>query len=178
MNKESERSLYEECHKRFLYVDGDLICKYNIHHTQMEAEKAGTLCSNGYIKICVDYKQYWLHRIIFLMHYGYLPNKIDHKDRDRLNNRIENLRDATDSVNSINKGVQSNNTSGQPGVSFSKAVGKWHVYIKINNKRTNLGYFEDLEEAIRVRKQAEIDFGFTEIRSDWEFSEKEIKETP
>ena len=175
MNKESERLLYEECHKRFLYVDGDLICKYNIHRTQMKGQIAGTLCSNGYIKICINYKQLWLHRVIFLMHHGYLPKLIDHKDRDRLNNKIENLRDATGTLNSVNKGVQSNNTSGHPGVSFNKQVEKWHVYIKINNQRTNLGFYDNLEEAINVRLQAEIDFGFTEVRSDWEI--KEIRES-
>lgn len=84
-----------------------------------------------------------LHRMIFLYHKGYLPRKVDHHDRDKLNNKIENLRDANDVINAMNVGLSKNNTSGYKGV--SKYKGKWRARLA----EETLGVFETpLEGAI------------------------------
>lgn len=87
---------------------------------------------------------------------------IDHKDGDSLNNKKSNLRIANQSENCKNLSKYSNNTSGQSGVSFHKRVKKWQSRIKVNKKDIHLGYFNDIEEAINVRKEAEKKYNYYE----------------
>lgn len=66
----------------------------------------------------------YMHRLIMM------PPKeleVDHINRDKLDNRRENLRFATRSTNCLNIGIQKNNTSGVTGVSFCKTRQKWRV---------------------------------------------------
>ena len=81
------------------------------------------------------------------MHHGYLPNLVEHRDRNKLNNKIQNLRDGDKELNSWNRDLQANNTSGFRGVSWNKGANKWHAYIKVKGKRIHLGLFETAEEA-------------------------------
>lgn len=53
------------------------------------------------------------------------------------------------------EGTISTNSSGTQGISYSKNNNKWHVYIGYKNYRANLGYFEDINDAIKIRKLAE-----------------------
>ena len=70
---------------------------------------------------------------------------VDHKDLNGLNNQRHNLRICTHAQNSVNDGLQNNNTTGFKGVSFVR--GKFHAGIKINYKRIHLGVFQTAEEA-------------------------------
>ena len=54
-----------------------------------------------------------------------------------------------------NKKMQTNNTSGCTGVSFHKTKGQWYARISFKGKTYGLGYFDDVEDAIRARKRAE-----------------------
>ena len=89
---------------------------------------------------------------------------VDHINHNSLDNRKCNLRVCNSSQNNANKGIQSNNTSGYTGVCWYKAGSKWQVSIKVNYKSIFLGYYDDLEEAIKVRKEAEIKY-FGEYRN-------------
>jgi hypothetical protein len=60
---------------------------------QIAGSKVGYLRQDGYFSAKVKGKSYLLHRLIFLMHYGYLPNQIDHIDGNPANNLLENLRE-------------------------------------------------------------------------------------
>jgi hypothetical protein len=101
------------------------------------------------------------HHLIWTMCFGYWPKKqIDHIDGDRTNNRITNLREVTLAENLKNQSIYSNNTSGMQGVTFKKKLNKWAVRANNNGKRLHLGYYENFDDAIRVRKQAEIDYGY------------------
>ena len=51
--------------------------------------------------------------------------------------------------------IHKNNTSGASGVKWNKLIGKWTADITINNERIYLGYFENFDDAVQVRKQAE-----------------------
>ena len=82
----------------------------------------------------------------------------DHIDRNPLNNRRNNLRNATYSENNINQELRSQNTSGKTGVSWDKKNQKWHTYIGLNGHRVHLGYFDELCYAIKTRKEAEIKY--------------------
>ncbi len=84
-------------------------------------------------------------------------NKIDHKDRNKLNNKSSNLRPATQSQNIFNRPLQSNNNSGYSGVSYFPRDGNWRVRIKVNNKERHIGYFDTFDEAVVARKKAEME---------------------
>lgn len=91
-------------------------------------------------------KHYYCSRVIFLYHKGYLPKSVDHKDRDKLNDKIENLRAASLEQNSRNTTPRKNSTSKYLGVYL--AHGKyWNAAIRVNKKTKYLGSFKTEEEA-------------------------------
>lgn len=104
--------------------------------------------SNGYIVLRVKGRNYRAHRLVWLYVYGRWPTSlIDHINGVRNDNRLANLREATNAENMVNIGKQRNNTSGFKGVSLHKASGKWSAYCKINYKKHHLGLFNTPEEA-------------------------------
>ena len=72
---------------------------------------------------------------------------IDHINGNKLDNRKQNLRFATNSQNQANAKIRSTNKSGFRGVSFHNWSGKWIVGIKVMGKSINLGYFSNPKEA-------------------------------
>jgi hypothetical protein len=87
---------------------------------------------------------YFVHQIIFLYHHGYIPKVTDHKDRDTLNNRIENLRAATSSEN--NKNRTGYGKSKYLGVSLNRH-NMWVAMITIDKKKKYLGCFKNEVDA-------------------------------
>ena len=82
------------------------------------------------------------------MHHGRQPEgAVDHIDHDTLNNRADNLRDATMSQNGMNKSMQSNNTSGYKGVSFHVGRGEFIAYAKIDGKMVFGGWHKSAIDA-------------------------------
>lgn len=82
--------------------------------------------------------------------------EVDHiNSKAKYDNRKSNLRVATRQQNSANKGISSRNKSGVTGVSWSKSQQKWRARIHQNHKEIHLGYFENFEDAVHARKQAE-----------------------
>lgn len=98
------------------------------------------------------------HRIIWEMHYGDIPegSAPDHIDVDGTNNRLQNLRMATDSQNKCNTPKYRNNTSGFKGVTRNKRDNKWRAQIKHLNKTLNLGSYDTIGMAALVRAKASI----------------------
>ena len=96
------------------------------------------------------------HRVLWKMAYGTEPELIDHINGDPSDNRIENLRCATPAQNSANSSRSIANRSGCCGVSWSKQKRKWWVKIR----REFIGLYDDLDEAVRARKEAERHRGF------------------
>ena len=84
--------------------------------------------------------------------------EVDHIFHKNFDNRKSELRIVTHSQNSKNKSLFSNNTSGVSGVFWNKAANKWETQIKVNYKTIYLGSFDNKEDAIEVRKQAEIEY--------------------
>lgn len=80
---------------------------------------------------------------------------IDHRNRNRLDNRKCNLRFVTQEVNTLNRSVQSNNQCGIKGVYYDKERGKWASEIRAHGKKYHLGRFETIEEAKLARDKAE-----------------------
>lgn len=113
---------------------------------------------NGYGRVEIDGKTYYTHRLIWLWVHGSWPDgEIDHLDRDPMNNRIGNLRVVTRVENNHNRGMNRNNSSGYPGVSWYKQEKKYVAQIKINNKNRKLGYYTTPEEAFLAYQLAKIE---------------------
>lgn len=115
--------------------------------------RAGCL-AHGYYCVSVKGVLLYAHRVIWCMITGNWPkHQLDHKDRDRANNRMYNLREVTNQKNSLNKGVISSNTSGVTGV-YLNTRGKYTAQITIDGKTKSLGSFSNIEDAIRKREDA------------------------
>jgi hypothetical protein len=131
----------------FEYRDGDLYWKVQPAYRIKIGSKAGTISSNGYWQTSIKHKKYSNHRLIFLMFYGYLPVEIDHIDNNPLNNRIENLREATRFENNYNIRKRADNTSGVKGVSWDKVRQKWRVQLCVEGKKKSFGYYHNIKVA-------------------------------
>jgi len=106
----------------------------------------------GYVQAPTEYGVILLHRYITN---ASSENIVDHKDGNTFNNQDWNLRECSQSENMMNKRKQSNNSSGVTGVCWHKGAGKWNVRITKFKKTYNLGLYDDLNEAVRVRRDAE-----------------------
>lgn len=146
---------YEEAHRLFEYRDGKLYWKEIIGSRVPVGHEAGRAhYITGRRSVGIRGKKYQNHRIIFLMHHGYMPRQIDHIDNNHLNNRIENLRPATASQNLYNRSLFRNNTSGYKGVGFNKRCQKWYARITVNKKVIYLGLHNTAAEAGAVADAA------------------------
>lgn len=121
---------------------------------------AGSRNKNGYIDVRIsDLNNIIIqaHRIIFMIHHKYVPELVDHIDRNPFNNCISNLREANRTINAINTGLSSSNKSGIKGV--YKHLEKWEAFINIKvegkRKKIHLGRFDNKNDAIYARQQAE-----------------------
>jgi len=119
---------------------------------------AGTSHNAGYISITANYKRFLAHRLAWFYVHGVFPKEIDHINRDRMDNRLCNLRSVTRTENNLNRGDKTKNISGVIGVEWNKGKGKWHSRIKRNKKQSHIGYFDCLQEAIRARKLEELKY--------------------
>ena len=114
-----------------------------------------TFLNTGYVMRRIQKKGHktkyiLMHRLILNTPKGMIT---DHINRNRLDNRRENLRICTPSQNLCNTNLRKDNTSGHRGVYWYKPYSKWMVICTINSKSKFLGYFEDKSEAIRVYKE-------------------------
>ena len=109
--------------------------------------EVGTLNTNGYIRVSIDSKLYYAHRLAWLYVHGEYPkDQIDHMDGNRANNKISNLRCATPQVNAQNPKYE---YSG-----YSKHGRKWRAKIGIDGKCFYLGSYDTPEEASYAYKCA------------------------
>ena len=131
----------------FDYKDGNLVWKINRTNGIKAGDIAGSKQKSGYIRVSIKDRPHSVHRLIFLWHHGYLPKSVDHKDRNRSNNKIENLRAATATQNQGNRSLNKTNTSGFRGVGWHKKYNKWCARISINGKLKNIGQFDSIEDA-------------------------------
>lgn len=147
----------EQLHELFDYRDGELYWKVRTSNRITIGDKAGCICPDGYKNARVNGVLYGVHRLIFLMHNGWMPVEIDHLDLNKANNAIENLRALTRSQNNYNVGIKSNNTSGIKGVSWLKSRNKWLVQVT-HTKGKFVVYIKDLDLAELVAIEARNKF--------------------
>lgn len=104
-----------------------------------------------------------LHRLIMGVEDKKTKINIDHINGNVLDNRKCNLRFATQMQNCWNRRLKCTNTSGVTGVRREHKGNTWHAEIMVNYKIINLGNYRDINEAIKARKEAEIQY-FGEYR--------------
>jgi hypothetical protein len=79
--------------------------------------------------------------------------KVDHINRNRLDNRRANLREVSDWVNALNQSMRSTNKTGFRGVCWTK-YNSYEAYIHVRGKKHWLGYFKDIKAAALARDRA------------------------
>lgn len=101
-------------------------------------------------------KTYYIHRLVALCFLDNYDDKleIDHIDRDKSNNKVSNLRNATRSQQCINKNKKSNTYSKYIGVTYDKLkqINPWKAAIRINGVKKYIGSFDTEEEAYQAYK--------------------------
>jgi hypothetical protein len=146
----------ERLHQLFEYRDGHLYWK-KLSSPLSRAkigEKAGTWATHGYWRIKFDGVTYMAHKLIYAMHNGgTYPDYIDHIDGNKSNNKLDNLRPATNIQNAQNVGLHKNSTTGIKNVSWSPSKNRWKVLISANGKRKSW-LVKDLELAELVAIEA------------------------
>jgi len=146
----------EEVKRLFDYKDGNLIRKVRVGNNGEIGAYAGCDNGSGYFCTKIDGKTYKNYRLIWLWHYGYFPeNFIDHIDRNKSNDRIENLREVSRSCNGRNIDLRKDNTSGVKGVHWHKRDKVWSGQIVVNMKKCYLGGYTDFTEVVAHRLAAE-----------------------
>jgi hypothetical protein len=134
----------------FLYKDGYLFWK-NTKHGRSTTKPISNIDKSGYSRVRCNNNVYYCHRIIYEMHYGeILKNlQVDHIDRNKSNNKIENLRLATKKENSRNKSSK--------GFTWSKSSKKWVAQIRVDGTYHYLGLYKTEIDAhaayLQARKQ-------------------------
>lgn len=136
----------------FDYKDGNLYWKKR-KGKKLAGDIAGTK-SHHYWQVCINYKIYRNHRLIWIYHNGTNPNYIDHINGETFDNRIENLRDCNLNQNLFNKKKNKNNSSGIKGISWSKQKNRWRARILFERKEIHIGYFSDIKKAEFELKKA------------------------
>lgn len=124
-----------------LYENGEL---YWIKTRQgvVAGTKTGPLGSTGYRRVTWNKQRYQAHRIVWAMHYGDTDLVVDHINRDKTDNRIENLRAITQRQNKYNS---------NRGVNWCNKSNVWRVRWSTKDIATN----HDLFEAWCIRKSLE-----------------------
>lgn len=141
----------ENVRSRLEYVaeTGDLCWKKSKRGMRAGTMAATVLNQKGYRRIRIDGSTYQQHRVIWFLLKGEWPkNELDHINRCRHDNRIENLREATISQQRGNSKLNSRNKLGVRGVCFYN--GRYQAEIR--NKR--IGRFKTLEEARSAYERA------------------------
>jgi len=148
--------LWEVCNINTDYYISNL---GNIQHIQKERILKPTKNTNGYMVVNLCKKTHYIHRLVasaFIPNPDNKPN-IDHKNCIKYDNCVYNLRWCNQHENSGNYTTTNNNTTGIRGVSFNKRKNKYEVSIKIKGKKHFLGFYDNLDKAIQVRKEKDLD---------------------
>jgi hypothetical protein len=144
----------EQVRKLFNYNSetGVLTWKIRPANNVQIGDTAGSDNGEEYLQTKINRRLHYNHRISYLWYHGYLPEFIDHKNG--MSNKIDNLRECTQSQNQCNRKLNRNNTSGIKGVSWNKLAKKWVAKVYIDGKQKHLGFFTGLSDAESAVKAA------------------------
>lgn len=124
-------------------------------------DAVGWIDNHGYRSLRINGKQHKAHRLAFLYMTGTLPSQhTDHINGIRNDNRWDNIREASHSENMRNKAIKNNNTSGFSGVNWVKSRCRWVATIGVGGKKTTIGYFVNLSDAVKARIESEVKYNY------------------
>ena len=109
--------------------------------------RAGNVNKRGYVEICVGRTKWLGHRLAWFYTHGVVPKVIDHINGNCSDNRLVNLRPATQTLNLANAKRRSNNTSGYKGVTFCKDTNRWLAQVRKHGRNVKIGRFDTPELA-------------------------------
>jgi hypothetical protein len=138
-------------------LSGSLVRKV-AQSNRSAGEKVGCLDHEGYLRTVINGRLYRNHHLVWTYWYGMFPTfQIDHINRVKTDNRIENLRAANRELQSQNTSLRLDSKTGYKGVVFHKRMGKYQAQYKMNKVLHHVGYFdtpEDAHEALMKHKKA------------------------
>lgn len=152
----------ERLHDLFDYDGNNLIPKIKTSNRTKLGKVAGYINNHGYRIVGADGTQYLAHRLIWLYVFGGWPKEIDHINRIRDDNRIENIRNVDSSENNKNLPIRKDSKTGIIGVCWATRERRWRAVIFTGGKQTHLITTSNLLDAACARKSAEIEHGFHE----------------
>lgn len=135
-------------------LTGVLTWKVRAAQQNHVGDVAGCPDEGGYVWVGFGYRQWAAHRLAWLITFGEWPPELDHRDLDKANNRLANLRVATRLQNVSNVGLRKDNTSGFKGVSYSTSKRKWAAAISHEGNIIRLGHFADKARAAAAYAEA------------------------
>ena len=139
------------------YIDVESMPLINAYAWRLEHQSSGIYFCARYVQSSGVPITIKLHRLIagatkIIDGIAYNSEElIDHKDQNTLNNTLTNLRPCSKSQNAMNSKIPVNNTSGYKGVSWKQDKKKWKAYLTLDHTQIHLGYFDDIEDAVRAR---------------------------
>ena len=143
----------EEALRLFEYRDGALYNKVQRQRAKV-GDEVGFSVQKGYKRFRCNNTLYLVHRVVFLMHHGYMPQFVDHINGNPQDNRIVNLRASDPVSNSWNAVGKRLGASGVKGVSWYKRYSMWRVQVVANGVTHHVGYFSELEDAKKAAEAA------------------------
>lgn len=120
----------------------------------------GSITTSGYLKGAIFGRTFLAHRVAWAAYHGNWPTQVDHINGVRTDNRIINLRQASDIENQRNRRLPSINKSGRIGVFWHEVDSCWRAFIGVRGRRIHLGSFKEKDAAIAARISAEREHGF------------------
>ncbi len=135
--------LFSKC---FEYRDGNLYWRKTFGSRALKGNRAGKLRKDGYRDVALYGKLYLEHRIIFALHYNYLPVVVDHIDHNPSNNKIENLRNSDYNRNIWNSRKSVRNTTNVKGIRLTRN-GKFEARVAAFGRTYQVGTYLTLNDA-------------------------------
>lgn len=145
----------EEARSVFAYdrETGDLRWKVAVNSRALEGDPAGCIQGNGYLVVGYKGFRFSVHRLVWFLSHGAWPAcQLDHINRDKTDNRLCNLREATESQNHANK------LGRKPLKGVRRSRDKYGAQIVCRGQRHWLGTYSTPEEAHRAYAAAAQQF--------------------
>ena len=149
MDKVNKMNLLKSKGYTYEPVTGKIFRKGKEHKTVNDRYKCIRIMLNG--KIISVYH----HQFAYWFVYGEIVDCVDHINRNKMDNRICNLRSVTHKENA-------KNTNPGKGCSYHKRLDKFQARIRINGRLKALGYFKTEKEARDAYLKARKEYGFYE----------------
>ncbi len=158
-NKINPRELI--LHFRYDSNTGSLYWKKSKCNFKKDGYECNTTDTKGRKRVYIEGRTYAVSHVVFAMHFNRWPkNQLDHINRNKTDNRIENLREATNQENCCNKDIHKNNSSGFKGVSFHIRDNVYHSRIMHKGVMHHLGeYTSKIEAALAYNFAAKFYHG-------------------